>query len=449
MVYPTILDGWLEPKQKRYLVTKAAPKLGISEDDAKKIIIDCLKEKGAKEGARQKFDLPEEFQGKNYYEILGISQKASTIEIEEAYKHLFNVWNSRVNNPKYAPYVRAVKEFLLEAKNTILDPTKRKEYNESLKEISEEIEDYTKPPDVPNPALLRLRWRLIPSFAVIFGLIGAFIPKPMGIVMGFIGIFLFSFLMAWEVGNNKGFVAGISMFLVSFFILRTIFVDLSKYYIGGALGCILFSIPIGLFLSKPLCRYQNTTNKNLIPSIWVIATILATVVIISETRFKEHSEMSARVQIPIEPTVVYIAKLEKDLNEAFRKAELNDVSAEVNRALKATLKGTVNDPRHKMQALNITKSFKEIKKIKNEILVAKQPLAPAPLSKIDLAKLEGDINRALRNAGLRGVTSEVNDNLEVTLKGSVGSEYEKDRAFQITKGFKEVEKIKDVIFVVE
>jgi len=81
---------------------------------------------------------------------------------------------------------------------------------------------------------------------------------------------------------------------------------------------------------------------------------------------------------------------------------------------------------------------------------AKAPIpAPASISKIDPAKLEGDINRALRNAGLRGVTSEVNDNLEVTLKGSVGSNNEKNRAFEIAKSFKEAKKIRDVIFVVE
>lgn len=154
--------------------------------------------------------------------------------------------------------------------------------------------------------------------------------------------------------------------------------------------------------------------------------------------------------------------LEGKLNLALRERGLSDVSAEVNEDLVATLRGTVNDPRDKMLASNVLKSFKELKEVKNEILVAKKSLAPAPERpaeapapvsppgyKIDPAKLEGDINRALRNAGLRSVTAEVNDNLEVTLKGSVGSNYEKDRAFEIAKRFKEAKRIRDVIFVIE
>ena len=66
---------------------------------------------------------------------------------------------------------------------------------------------------------------------------------------------------------------------------------------------------------------------------------------------------------------------------------------------------------------------------------------------VDPAKLEGDINRKLRQEGLSGVTAIVSDNLEITLKGSVGSKIDKNRAFDIAKTFKE--KIKDKIFVIE
>jgi osmotically-inducible protein OsmY/predicted RNA-binding Zn-ribbon protein involved in translation (DUF1610 family) len=150
---------------------------------------------------------------------------------------------------------------------------------------------------------------------------------------------------------------------------------------------------------------------------------------------------------PAKPSVD-VARIERDLNRTLRNRGLGDVYAEVNEDLIATLKGTVDDPRDKMLALNITESFKEIKSVKNEIRV-EAPAYPAPISKIDPAKFEGDINRALRNAGLRGVTAEVNDNLEVTLKGSVTSQYEKNRAFEIAKRFKEAKRIRDVIFVVE
>jgi hypothetical protein len=76
---------------------------------------------------------------------------------------------------------------------------------------------------------------------------------------------------------------------------------------------------------------------------------------------------------------------------------------------------------------------------------------PPPPTPIDPAKLEGDINRALRNAGLRGVTAEVGDDQVVTLKGSIGSTAEKRRAISLAETFRGrgVKRIKDVVFVVE
>jgi len=169
----------------------------------------------------------------------------------------------------------------------------------------------------------------------------------------------------------------------------------------------------------------------------------------SEQIGKKPTEVESQL-IPAPELVkpsVNIAKIEKDLNSVLRKKGLTNIYAKVNRNLTVTLKGTVNDPRDKTLALNIAKSFKEIKSVKNEIKVAKLP--SPPVFKIDPAKLEGDINRALRNAGLYSVTAVVNNNLEVTLKGSVRSNYEKDKAFDIVKRFKEVKKIRDIIFVVE
>jgi hypothetical protein len=69
----------------------------------------------------------------------------------------------------------------------------------------------------------------------------------------------------------------------------------------------------------------------------------------------------------------------------------------------------------------------------------------------DPDKIEGEINRAFREAGLNGITAKVSDSLEVTLKGSVRSNYKKDRAFEIAKTFtdKGIKRIRDMIFVVE
>jgi len=112
--------------------------------------------------------------------------------------------------------------------------------------------------------------------------------------------------------------------------------------------------------------------------------------------------------------------------------------------------GSVNNQAEKSKALSIARSFREIRDVRDNIQV-RVPPPPPPPPPIDPAKVEGEINRALRDAGLRGVTAEVNNNLEVTLKGSVASQYEKDRAFEIAKTFsnKGVRRIRDIIFVVE
>jgi len=80
-----------------------------------------------------------------------------------------------------------------------------------------------------------------------------------------------------------------------------------------------------------------------------------------------------------------------------------------------------------------------------------EPLKPLIEVSTDPDKIERDINRALRKAGLTGITAAVNDNLEVTLKGSVRSNNKKNKAFKIAETFisKGNKRIRDMIFVVE
>lgn len=80
-----------------------------------------------------------------------------------------------------------------------------------------------------------------------------------------------------------------------------------------------------------------------------------------------------------------------------------------------------------------------------------EPLKPLVEVSTDPDKIEREINGALRKAGLTGITAAVSDNLEVTLKGSLGSNHEKYRAFDIVWTFKHkgIKRIRDIIFVVE
>lgn len=176
------------------------------------------------------------------------------------------------------------------------------------------------------------------------------------------------------------------------------------------------------------------------------------------------------------------ADLEKNLNKALADAGLGTVTAQVDKELVATLKGVVESPDQKAQALNVANGVTGLKSVIDDIQLAAvdsvpqvmpgemvppappQPIPPTasvpqPSVKmvppqrpqaiaIDPAKLEGDINRALRSQNVSGVTAQVGDDLSVTLKGS-GSASEKGRALQVVRQFRDVRAVKDKIFVIE
>lgn len=77
------------------------------------------------------------------------------------------------------------------------------------------------------------------------------------------------------------------------------------------------------------------------------------------------------------------------------------------------------------------------------------PENTAPAPDVDLPRLEGQINRAFREAGIDGVTAQVNDAAVVTLKGVVKGVQGKQKALEIVKTFKGVSQVNDIIFIIE
>ncbi len=55
----------------------------------------------------------------------------------------------------------------------------------------------------------------------------------------------------------------------------------------------------------------------------------------------------------------------------------------------------------------------------------------------------------MHDAGIKGVIAEVRDDMAAVLKGTAMSIPEKQKAFEIAKGFKEVKDVKDIVFVIE
>jgi len=72
----------------------------------------------------------------------------------------------------------------------------------------------------------------------------------------------------------------------------------------------------------------------------------------------------------------------------------------------------------------------------------------APMTRTSVA-LEGELNLALRESGLPGITSVVEKDYKVTLKGVAKTTTEKELAFRTVKKFSEVSSLKDLVFVVE
>lgn len=194
------------------------------------------------------------------------------------------------------------------------------------------------------------------------------------------------------------------------------------------------------------------------------------------TQESKSKDLSLPASIPESPkqSIINLAKIKRDLNEALKTKGLSNVYAKVDEDLTVTLKGTVNDPRDKMLAVKIAESFRGVKAVRNEITVKNNVLVernnPTPTTsnivkalsstifnsgrddfdtyKPDPAKLARDINKSLRNAGISKITAKVDSNLNVVLEGSVESQYEKNKALSIARSFKDVRKVIDKVFVV-
>ena len=164
------------------------------------------------------------------------------------------------------------------------------------------------------------------------------------------------------------------------------------------------------------------------------------------------------------------AQIERGLNQELRKAGLAAVMAGVDDKLHADLRGTVASKEAKEKAVGIARGYDGVTgadatsvkivmpKVRAETPVitpspSRQPQTvvvppPAP-QKRDPAKVEGEIGRNLRASGINSITAQVSDDFVVTLKGSVKSVAEKDRAFEIARQFGAVGPIKDKVFIVE
>jgi len=157
---------------------------------------------------------------------------------------------------------------------------------------------------------------------------------------------------------------------------------------------------------------------------------------------------------------VDVAGIQDELDERLQRAGFGDIDGSVDTDGSVNVHGSVSSRKQKEEVIQLALSIPGVVRVNNSELQVAAPakaasppprvtLAPPSTSTPDPAKLEGDINRALRNGGVGGVTAQVGDDFSVTLKGSATSTAEKNRAFQIARQFRGVGATKDRIFVVE
>jgi osmotically-inducible protein OsmY len=168
-------------------------------------------------------------------------------------------------------------------------------------------------------------------------------------------------------------------------------------------------------------------------------------------------------EAPIQPPAIDVVAIQAAINTQLRKGGLESISARVDAEGNATLQGTVPAAKDKDRAIRLALAQPGVTGVNDSIRVVaptpppppppvakKEEAPPAPVdARPDPAKLEGEINRALRSGGAGGVTAEVGNDFSVTLKGSATSAAQKERAFQIARQFRNVANLKDRVFVVE
>ncbi len=137
--------------------------------------------------------------------------------------------------------------------------------------------------------------------------------------------------------------------------------------------------------------------------------------------------------------------------DEMRRKGYSGVTVRIDGDWKATLEGEAASREAHADVLALVRKHREIRAVVDAIREAASPpvTVPAGTPVAAPATIEGELNRALRDAGFSGVTAVVGDDLQVTLKGSVATQEDKGKAFDLVKGKSGVGRVRDMIFVVE
>lgn len=145
-----------------------------------------------------------------------------------------------------------------------------------------------------------------------------------------------------------------------------------------------------------------------------------------------------------QPGAPQINTIQEELNKGLAQSGFNEIRAKVIDRQTVVLTGTAKSAEEKAAAAEYVSSSTGMS-VGNNVQVDAPDAAPLP----DPAKVEGEINRALRESGLSGVTAQIENDFSATLRGATRNLDEKEKAFAITARFTAIGRVRDQIFVVE
>lgn len=209
-------------------------------------------------------------------------------------------------------------------------------------------------------------------------------------------------------------------------------------------------------LSEEKQKKRNLLNKKILLSSFVSIALFALLYIYVSDSVTKDLKKSNEKEVVVEnkrSDAIFSEKEKKSPNPAFIEVEINrklrkngveGIYVEVNEDFTATITGYFSTKLDRLKTFSVIDSYQEISSVVDSTKKNSQKIQG-----VSAFSLINKINESFKNEGLDNLIVEVDDYLNVTIKGAVRGKEEKNKAFEIAKSFKDVKNIKDLIFIVE
>ena len=195
----------------------------------------------------------------NYYELLGVKNNASEEEIKSAYKKQMKKWHPDINKDHNSKNI-SIK--INTAKETLLDPIKRKDYDEYLtKKTDETYERYTQNKKYANTNVYEEKEKTVTKWDYLKDWLKHSTEKPFRKFIGVIGVLLETFLCF--IIKSLLIITAYTLYFMSY--VARIIIDSALVFLLIGIGALAFMI----FIRK------DVTTQTITPFISLISIFIA------------------------------------------------------------------------------------------------------------------------------------------------------------------------------